>query len=146
LFLAWCFFSSIRVNPGPYIVTSPENTYPRGKHGEIKVHRKINGWNALTLWTPSAVVPLVYCRIRTILHIYTRQSVPKTDCQPRRRSILDSFGLQRVFWWPVQFFPGVCQIWFHCAFHPFIFQKSGKSTIRTLAVPRHFVSCLVFFF
>jgi hypothetical protein len=23
----------------PYIVTSPENTYPRGKHGEIKVHR-----------------------------------------------------------------------------------------------------------
>ena len=22
-----------------YIVTSPENTYPRGKHGEIKVHR-----------------------------------------------------------------------------------------------------------
>jgi hypothetical protein len=34
-----CFFSSIRVDPGPYIVTSPENTYPRGKHGEIKVHR-----------------------------------------------------------------------------------------------------------
>jgi hypothetical protein len=33
------FFSSIRVDPGPYIVTSPENTYPRGKHGEIKVHR-----------------------------------------------------------------------------------------------------------
>jgi hypothetical protein len=30
--------------------------------------------------------------------IYTpRQSVPKTDCQPRRRSILDSLGLQRVF-------------------------------------------------
>ena len=23
----------------PYIVTSPENTYPRGKHGKIKVHR-----------------------------------------------------------------------------------------------------------
>ena len=33
------FFSRIRVVPGPYIVTSPENTYPRGKHGEIKVHR-----------------------------------------------------------------------------------------------------------
>ena len=34
-----CFFSSIRVDPGPYIVTSPENTYLSGKHGEIKVHR-----------------------------------------------------------------------------------------------------------
>jgi hypothetical protein len=33
------FFSSIRVDPGLYIVTSPENTYPRGKHGEIKAHR-----------------------------------------------------------------------------------------------------------
>jgi hypothetical protein len=33
------FFSSIRVDPGPYIVTIPENTYPRGKQGEIKVHR-----------------------------------------------------------------------------------------------------------
>ena len=33
------FFSSIRVDPGPYIVTIPENTYPCGKHGEIKVHR-----------------------------------------------------------------------------------------------------------
>jgi hypothetical protein len=33
------FFSSIRVDSGPYIVTSLENTYPRGKHGEIKVHR-----------------------------------------------------------------------------------------------------------
>ena len=43
------------------------------------------------------VVPLVYCRIRTILHIYPRQYVPKTDCQPRRMSILDSLGLQRVF-------------------------------------------------
>jgi hypothetical protein len=32
------------------------------------------------------------------------------------------------------------------AFHPFIFQKSGKSTIiRNLAVPRHFVAYLVFF-
>jgi hypothetical protein len=31
-------FFSIRVDPGPYIATSPENTYPRGKHGEIKVH------------------------------------------------------------------------------------------------------------
>ena len=31
------------------------------------------------------------------------------------------------------------------AFHPFIFQKSGKSTIiRNLAVPRHFVASLVF--
>jgi hypothetical protein len=31
------------------------------------------------------------------------------------------------------------------AFHPFIFQKSGKSTIiRNLAVPRHFVANLVF--
>jgi hypothetical protein len=31
------------------------------------------------------------------------------------------------------------------AFHPFIFQKSGKSTIiRNLAVPRHFVAYLVF--
>ena len=31
-------------------------------------------------------------------------------------------------------------------FHPFIFQKSGKSTIiRNLAVRRHFVSYLVFF-
>ena len=59
-------------------------------------------------------MPLVYCRIRTILHIYPWQPVPKTDCQFSRRSILDSLGLQRVFWWPVQFFPGVCQIWFHC--------------------------------
>jgi len=42
-------------------------------------------------------VPLVYCRIRTILHIYPRQSVPKTDCQLSRRSILDSLRLQRVF-------------------------------------------------
>ena len=33
------FFSSIRVDPGSYIATSPENTYPRGKHGGIKVHR-----------------------------------------------------------------------------------------------------------
>jgi hypothetical protein len=33
------------------------------------------------------------------------------------------------------------------ALHSFIFQKSGKSTIiRNLAVPRHFVSYLVFFF
>ena len=46
---------------------------------------------------PSAVVPLVYCHIRIILHIYPRRSVPKTDCQPKRRSILDSLGLQRVF-------------------------------------------------
>ena len=31
------------------------------------------------------------------------------------------------------------------AFHPFIFQKSGKSTIiRNLAVSRHFVAYLVF--
>ena len=31
------------------------------------------------------------------------------------------------------------------AFHPFIFQKSGKSTIiRNLSVPRHFVAYLVF--
>jgi hypothetical protein len=30
-------FSSIRVDPGP--TNSPENTYPRGKHREIKVHR-----------------------------------------------------------------------------------------------------------
>ena len=35
---------------------------------------------------PSAVVPLVYCRIRTILHIYPRRSVPKPDCQQKRRS------------------------------------------------------------
>ena len=34
-----CIFSSMCVDPGPYIVTSPENRYPRGKHGEIKVHR-----------------------------------------------------------------------------------------------------------
>jgi hypothetical protein len=27
------------MDPGSYIVTSPDNTYPRGKHGEIKVHR-----------------------------------------------------------------------------------------------------------
>jgi hypothetical protein len=33
------FFSSIRVDPGPYIANIPENTYPLGKHGEIKVHR-----------------------------------------------------------------------------------------------------------
>jgi hypothetical protein len=26
-------------NERPYIVTSPENTYPRGKNEEIKVHR-----------------------------------------------------------------------------------------------------------
>ena len=32
-------FSNIRMDPGSYIVTSPDNTYPRGKHGEIKVHR-----------------------------------------------------------------------------------------------------------
>ena len=32
-------------------------------------------------------------------------------------------------------------------FHPFIFQKSGKSTIiRKLAVPRHFIAYLVFIF
>ena len=30
------------------------------------------------------------------------------------------------------------------ALHPFIFQKSGKSTIRNLVVPRHFVAYLVF--
>ena len=31
------------------------------------------------------------------------------------------------------------------AFHPFIFQKSGKSTIiRNVAVPHHFVAYLVF--
>jgi hypothetical protein len=34
------FFSSIRVDPGPYIVTIPENTYPRGKHGEMSIGRK----------------------------------------------------------------------------------------------------------
>ena len=37
--------------------------------------------------------------------------------------------------------------WVHkvSAFHPFIFQKSGKTTIiRNLAVPRHFVAYLVF--
>ena len=39
------------------------------------ISEKVNGWNALTLWAPSAVVPLVYCRIRTILHIY-----PPTIC------------------------------------------------------------------
>ena len=33
------FFSSIRVDPGPYIVTIPENTYPRGKHGEMSIGR-----------------------------------------------------------------------------------------------------------
>ena len=33
------------MDPGPYIVASPENTYPRGKHGEIKVHRS----NACTI-------------------------------------------------------------------------------------------------
>ena len=32
------FISSIRVDPGP-TNRSPENTYPRGKHVEIKVHR-----------------------------------------------------------------------------------------------------------
>jgi hypothetical protein len=37
-------------------------------------------------------VPLVYCRIRIILHIYPQQPVPKTDCQLSRRSILDSLG------------------------------------------------------
>ena len=41
-------------------------------------------------------MPLVYCRIRTILHIYPRQSVPKTDCQLSRRSILDSLGLLKI--------------------------------------------------
>jgi hypothetical protein len=41
---------------------------------------------------PSAVVPLIYCRIRTILPIYPRQPVPKTDCQLSRRSILDSLS------------------------------------------------------
>ena len=46
---------------------------------------------------PSAVVPMIYCRIRTILPIYPRQPVPKTDCQLSRRSILDSLRLQRVF-------------------------------------------------
>ena len=35
----FCFLPSIRVDPGPYIVTSPENMDPRGRHGEIKVHR-----------------------------------------------------------------------------------------------------------
>ena len=40
------FISSIHVDPGPrnrgptlLLHTSPENTYPRGKHGEIKVHQ-----------------------------------------------------------------------------------------------------------
>ena len=44
----------------PYIVTSPENTYPCGKHGEIKVHRSsacvISLWNNRTkvtrCWSP----------------------------------------------------------------------------------------------
>jgi hypothetical protein len=35
-------------------------------------------------------MPLVYCCIRTILHIYPRQSVPKTDCQTRRRILSHS--------------------------------------------------------
>ena len=39
------FISSIRVDPGPRN-TSPENMYPRGKHGEIKVHRSSACGNA----------------------------------------------------------------------------------------------------
>jgi hypothetical protein len=30
------FFSSIRVDPGPYIVTSPENTYPVANTGKLR--------------------------------------------------------------------------------------------------------------
>ena len=37
--------------------------------------------------------------------VYHRQPIPKTDCQLSRRFIWDYLGLQRVFWWPVQFFP-----------------------------------------
>ena len=46
MFLTLCFFLVFVWTQDPqidallaYIVTSPENTYPRGKHGEIKVHR-----------------------------------------------------------------------------------------------------------
>ena len=39
----FCFLSCVffLVFVWPYIATSPENTYPRAKHGEIKVHRSI---------------------------------------------------------------------------------------------------------
>jgi hypothetical protein len=42
------------------------------------------------------LVGTISCRIRTILHIYPRRSVPKTDCQPKRRSILDSIELLAI--------------------------------------------------
>ena len=39
-----------------YIVTSPENTYPRGKHGQIKVHRSnacgYSGFFHHYIWSP----------------------------------------------------------------------------------------------
>jgi hypothetical protein len=55
-------------------------------------HKFVTGATLLQL-----VVPLLYCRILTILHIYHRQPVPKTDCQLSRRFILDYLGLQHVF-------------------------------------------------
>jgi hypothetical protein len=57
---------------------------------------KINGWNALTLWTPiSCCAPglLSYSYYFAYNDIYPRQ----TDCQLSQRSILDSLQLQRVF-------------------------------------------------
>ena len=43
MLLTLCLFLVFVWTQGPeieaYIVTSPENTYPRGKHGEINVHR-----------------------------------------------------------------------------------------------------------
>jgi hypothetical protein len=52
-----------------------------------------------TTGTTSGVVFVLFC-------IYTPTTCSKTDCQLSRRSILNSLGLQRVFWWPVHFFPG----------------------------------------
>jgi hypothetical protein len=52
----------------------------------------------------------------------------------RQWSILDSLGRQRVIWWPVQFYPGVCQIWFHC----------GKGLIFVHILFLYFVAYLVF--
>ena len=46
----------------PYIVTSPENTYPRGKHGENKVHRS----SACGLYYRKAVIIPAFNRVTMV--------------------------------------------------------------------------------
>ena len=61
------------------------------------ISEKKTGWNALTLWTPiSCCAPGLLSYSYYFAYI-PRQSVPKTDCQPRRRSILDSLRAPVVF-------------------------------------------------